>query len=395
MYSLFLILFVSISLGINFETNQLLPIKETVRSDSVNAVSLSAVGDIMCHSTQFKFAKVNEDSFDFKPVYQFIRPYLSQADITVGNLETVFAGKKNGYKGYPVFNTPDDFLEGLKFAGFDLLYTANNHVLDQGSKGITRTLEKIKYNYMESVGTNLSEKGKNYKIINKNGLKIAFLAYSYSLNGFSISSDKNYMINSIDKEKITRDIKLVKNDNPDVILVYYHFGNEYEKSPSPYQRDVVQFTINAGVDIIIASHPHVMQPVEFFKTKGGNLDSGFVAYSLGNFISNQRWRYSDASVILNFEISKNLYKDSVYLSDVSYLPLWVYKGEYKGKNSYLILPSEISLEESTPEFLSRKDLELMKESYYDTQNIICGKSKKLRLGKFRDKKLAYPFVSQF
>ena len=132
----------------------------------------------------------------------------------------------------------------------------------------------------------------------------------------------------------------------------------------------MQETIEAGADIIIGSHPHVVQPVEFFKTHNGNLDTGFVAYSLGNFISNQRWRYSDSGVILNLKISKNIKSDSLYLEKVSYLPVWVFKGKTKIKNEYIIFPSNISIDDSSYSFLTRVQKNLMLQSFSDTKEIL-------------------------
>ncbi len=350
-------------------------------NDSVSVVSLSFVGDIMCHSTQFKYARVKEDSFDFKPSYKFIRPIFKSFDFNFGNLETVFAGNKIKYTGYPLFNTPDDFLEGLKYAGFDYLFTANNHAYDRFEKGVRRTIKVVKYNYMEPIGTNLSKHEKRFSIVKKNNISIAILAFSYGINGFDMPEGKDYLVNLIDKDEIASQIKEAKKEDPDVVLVYFHFGNEYQKEPSAYQRDIVNFTVSQGVDIIIASHPHVMQPVEFFETEGGKLDSGFVAYSLGNFVSNQRWRYSDASVIIGSEIEKNRSTNKVKLKNVSFLPLWVYKGEYEGKPQYIILPSEFNENIS---FLSGEDKALMKESFEDTKSIITKRTDKIKLLRLKE-----------
>ncbi len=366
------LLIVSLNHSVNAQNNNL-------PNDSISVVSFSFVGDIMCHSTQFKYAKVKEDSFDFKPTYKFIRPIFSGYDFNFGNLETVFAGNQIKYTGYPLFNTPDDFLEGLKYAGFDYLFTANNHSYDRFEKGVRRTIKIVKYNYMETVGTNLSGNSKKYLIVEKNNISVAVLAFSYGINGFEMPEGKEYLVNLIDKVEISKQIKNVKNENPDLILVYFHFGNEYSKEPSAYQKDIVKFTIKRGADVIIASHPHVMQPVEFFKTKNGNLDTGFVAYSLGNFISNQRWRYSDASVTLGFEIEKNLISKKVKLKNLSFLPLWVYKGEYEGKPQYIIFPSEIAFYAERIPNLSENDWSMMKESYEDTKSIIMKRTDKIKL----------------
>jgi poly-gamma-glutamate synthesis protein (capsule biosynthesis protein) len=137
--------------------------------------------------------------------------------------------------------------------------------------------------------------------------------------------------------------------------------------------------IEYGADIIIGGHPHVVQPFDYFKTNNTNLDSGFVAYSMGNFVSNQRWRYSDAGVILNLEISKNIFTDSVFISEINYIPTWVFKGNTERGREYIILPSELSNEDSLYSFLSANDKKLMLEAFDDTKDIITKYKTNFRL----------------
>jgi len=312
-------------------------------SDSLSTATICIIGDLMCHSTQFNYARVDADSFDFTGVYKEVKKYLSDADLTFGNLETVTAGKSVEYSGYPYFNTPDDFIYALKDAGFDLLITANNHALDQGWDGVKKTIEVINENEIHHTGTFKSQEDRDsIRIFEINSIRIAILAYSENTNGLPIPSDKKFSINLIDEEVIKRDILNARMKNADVVLVHFHYGPEYNREPSDYQKEIVQNTIEAGADIIIGGHPHVVQPFDYFKTNNAILDTGFVAYSLGNFISNQRWRYSDAGVILNLEISKNITEDSVYISGVEYLPTWVFKGNTEKGKEYIILPSQIN-----------------------------------------------------
>ena len=339
--------------------------------DSVLTTTLSFVGDLMCHSTQFNYAKVGADSFDFTGVFKEVKPYLSKADLTIGNLETVIAGKSKSYSGYPYFNAPDDFIYALKDAGFDLLITANNHALDQGWDGVKKTIDAINKNKIHHTGTFTSQEDQDsIRIFQINSIKIAFLAYSENTNGVSIPEGKDFIINLIDEEKMKEDILRVREKNVDVVLAHLHYGPEYNREPSDYQKEIVQKIIELGADIIIGGHPHVIEPFDFFKTNKAKLDTGFVAYSMGNFISNQRWRYSDAGVILNIQISKNKFTDSVYISDVSYLPTWVFKGSTEKGREYIILPSQIAEEDSTYTFLTGNDRKLMKEAFEDTKEII-------------------------
>lgn len=348
-------------------------------ADSLVTVTISFVGDLMCHSTQFHYAMLNKDSFDFNPVFREVKEYLSSADLTIGNLETVIAGKKSGYSGYPFFNTPDEYIEALKEAGFDFLVTSNNHSLDRGEHGVLRTIEQIKLNGLLNTGTYISQISRDEtESITAAGIDISVLAYTYGTNGIPIPEGKSYLVNLIDHNLIEKDITNARNNNPDLVIVYYHFGDEYSRQPNQYQKDVVKKTIELGADIIIGSHPHVLQPAEYFSTNGAKLNKGFSAYSLGNFISNQRWRYSDAGVILNIQITKNIFTDSIYISNVNYLPTWVFRGETDNRKEFIILPAE-KYDDSTYTFLTNSDRQKMKQAFEDTKSIINSKPHNIHL----------------
>jgi poly-gamma-glutamate synthesis protein (capsule biosynthesis protein) len=339
--------------------------------DSIVTAKLCFVGDLMCHSTQFNYAKVEADSFDFSGVFKEVKNFLTEPDLTVGNLETVIAGNNKGYSGYPYFNAPDDFIYTLKESGFNLLITANNHALDQGEDGVDRTIVIINQNKIHRTGTFNSQKDQDsIRIFMINSIKIAILAYTENINGLSVPKGKDYIINLIDEEKIKADIQKARLKDVDVVLVHLHYGTEYKREPNDYQKEIVDKIISYGADIIIGGHPHVIQPFDYFKTINTKIDSGFVAYSMGNFVSNQRWRYSDAGVILNIQISKNKFTDSVYINEISYLPTWVFRGSTKNGREYIILPSTINENDSSYYYLTKNDINLMKEAFNDTKDII-------------------------
>ncbi len=345
-----------------------------------DTVSISVVGDLMCHSPQFNYARVEKDSFDFNPVYREVKKYFGESDFLFGNLETVTAGNKKKYSGYPFFNTPYEFITALANAGFDLLSTANNHALDQGEAGVQRTIQQLKKNGIAYNGTFLSQEDRDsIRVFNIKGIRIAFLAYTFGTNGIAIPKGKSYLVNLIDYGKIRDDIISAKAKKVDLVLVHFHFGTEYKREPTLYQKDVVDSTIKFGADIIIGGHPHVIEPIDYIKSNSSDFDSVFVEYSMGNFISNQRWRYSDAGLILNLNIVKDWNKDTVYLSEVNYIPTWVFKGETENGNEYIILPSEIAFSDFIPDYLSSKDIELMKESFNDTKNILTKYSNLIKL----------------
>lgn len=369
---------------------------EPIKKDSTVIIRISVVGDLMCHSIQYNYARVGADSFDFNPVYREVKKYFNESDFVFGNLETVTAGKSEGYSGYPFFNTPDEYIPALYNAGFHLLTTSNNHSLDRGEAGLLRTIEQIKKNGLLYNGAFISKEDRDLiRVIDIKGIKIAFLAYTYGTNGIPVPKGKSYLINLIDFDLIKSDIAKARKLGADVILVHYHFGEEYKREPTGYQKDVVLKTISYGADIIIGGHPHVLQPAQFYKTKDGRLDTGFVAYSLGNFFSNQRWRYSDAGVILNIEITKNLRSTGIYISDVSYIPTWVYKGETDKGSEYVILPllqlknlrgfqnlgGLENHKSSIDKYLTDSDLRNMKQSFDDTNEILKKYTDKINLYK--------------
>ncbi|MHB8578805.1 MAG: CapA family protein [Ignavibacteriaceae bacterium] len=351
-------------------------------TDSLVTISISAVGDLMCHNIESDYAKVSDDSFNFDPFYDSVKKFIKTPDFAFGNLETVTAGSAEGFSGYPMFNSPDEFISAMKFAGFKLISTANNHAFDRGEKGVLRTIQELDKNRLCYNGTFVSLKDRDsIRIFNIKGIKVAFLAYTYGINGNKIPSGKSYLINIIDTNLIRQDIAKARLNGADVVLLHFHFGVEYRRIPTDYQRKIVAASIRCGADIIIGGHPHVIEPVNYFKTTDPNMDTGFVAYSLGNFISNQRWRYSDAGVILTLYITKNFSTNLIHISNVDFLPIWVFKGKTSHGDQYLILPSQIAFGNNIPKYLTGTDLMKMRQAFQDTKSILSLYTKKISLEK--------------
>jgi poly-gamma-glutamate synthesis protein (capsule biosynthesis protein) len=350
---------------------------KTVQKDSIITLNIKAVGDLMCHSSQYQFAN-EQGIYDFSPMYRLVKSYLSNADYTIGNLETVLAADTKDYSGYPAFNTPNEYADALKDAGFDLLFTSNNHSYDRHEKGVLRTLKELEKRNLVPIGTFYNQRDRDsIRIVNLKGIKIAFLGYTQFSN-IPVAPNIKYLVNHIDTSLIQRDVIEARRLGAELVVVNYHWGNEY-KPPSDYQKAIAQFTKKLGVDIIIGEHPHVLQPVEVFKNQGlQTLDTGVIAYSLGNFISSQQWRYSDAGAILNIELTKNLRTQKIKISKLSYLPTWVFKGAMQGKNRFLIFPAESASALNNPEsdkstlpyelaLITATHLEKMKQAAEDTR----------------------------
>ncbi len=343
-----------------------------IQTDSVISITFSVVGDLMCHSPEYQYAKAAPDSFDFRPFFKFVKPILTKSDVSFGNLETVLAGVDEEYSGYPFFNSPDEFLYAIKDAGFTHLTTANNHCLDRGEKGILRTIEMLQNAEIPYVGTSASTADKDsIRAFTKNGLSFALLAYSYSTNGNPVPKGKEYLVSLIDTARIAVDVKSAKTKS-DIIIVSLHFGEEYKRKQSRWQEIVVDKAIEAGADIIIGSHPHVIQPGRQFHSDNSRLDTGLVVYSLGNFISNQQERYKDAGVILHFTVEKNLSTKKYSLNNVGFTSTWVFKGMDNQKQVYYILPEADSASYAAMPFLNYFAKKRMLQAFSDTKMILGG-----------------------
>lgn len=343
---------------------------DTPAVDTVVKATLAFVGDLMCHSTQYEMAQVGPDSFDFYPCFAEIKPYISSADFALGNLETTLSGKKP-WTGYPQFNSPDAYLDAIVDAGFDFLVTSNNHSLDTKEAGLMRTLEQVRARGVGSTGTHDTQEDRDsIRVVDVKGIRLAILDYTYGTNGLPIPEGKPWTVNLIDTALIRQDIAAARQTTADLVVVCLHYGAEYKREPDPYQRSVVKHVQACGADLIIGGHPHVVQPMEYYKTApGAKLDTGFVAWSLGNFISNQYNRYTDSGVILNLELSKDPKNDSIYISDASYLPTWVWRGRGT-KKIHVILPSEHHKPDSLYPYVDVGTRERMKNGYGDVQEIV-------------------------
>ncbi|MCB9250416.1 MAG: CapA family protein [Ignavibacteriales bacterium] len=191
----------------------------------------------MSFNTVFFYSQVGADSFDFKPVFSYIKDYLSEKDILFGNLETVLAGDTKNYSGYPYFNSPNELAEALKYAGFDFLFTANNHANDRGFNGVKRTIDVLRKINIVPLGTTIpGDSIENYNLFVRKGLRFGVLSYTYGTNYYEFDLYPEKYVNQIDTLKIKSDIEKLKNRNADLVIVYFHFGTEYDKRVDSYQK---------------------------------------------------------------------------------------------------------------------------------------------------------------
>ncbi|THF81190.1 CapA family protein [Cohnella fermenti] len=313
---------------------------------------LLAVGDIMVHSPQLPgYYDAVAKSYDFTPWFRMVKPILSQGDWVVANLETPIAGADLKYSGYPRFNAPNALADALVDAGFGLVSTANNHALDRGYAGVQRTLNNVRAVGLIPFGTSESlYDSQRLVIVEKNGIKLGFLSYTYGTNGIPIPEGKEYSVNLISLPKIQGDIAKLKAAGADAIAVSLHFGVEYQRMPNDEQKTLARSVIEAGADIILGSHPHVIQPYETIEVddpeaEGGKRE-GFVIYSMGNFISNQKEEWKDVGVILHLKLTKTVWPDGrtdTVWSDVETTPTWVNQRVAGETKRYTIVPLEQAL----------------------------------------------------
>lgn len=342
-------------------------------------VNIKATGDIMFHPSQLDGAyDTATKTYDFKNSFKAVKDILQAADLAIANFEGTTAGNSvYAYQGYPLFNAPDEVLDAIKDAGFDIMSTANNHSLDTRKAGVIRTVQEINARGMDTIGTFTEKPETRVLIKDVKGIKIAFLSYTEMVNGLESTmspSDLDSMVNIINETKILEDIAYAKKENADITIAYLHWGDEYARVQAQRQEVLAEMMFTEGVDIILGSHPHVIQPAQKFEFEG---KTKFVAYSMGNFLSNQRVetlvpygmteaisKYTEDGVIVDINIEKNGESGEVTLKDIRYIPLWVYKGTTEdGGTEHVVYPIMEYIESNE---LNEKAKSRMQRSLSDT-----------------------------
>lgn len=302
-------------------------------------VRIMVVGDIMMHTPLIAAGYENEtDDYDFSNMFEEMKPIFEEADIVIGNLETPLAGANRGYSGYPRFNAPDELAVALSEAGFNVLTTANNHSMDKGSDGIIHTLDVLDENNIIHTGTFRTQEEKDKPlIIEVEGIKLGLISYTYGTNGLPVPEDKPYMVNLLDLDSIEEDVNRLKSNDVDYILATIHYGYEYHRTPSEEQIKWTNDLYDLGVDFVLGSHPHVVQPMQKIVGEDDISDKG-VIYSLGNFISNQRGEWKDYGILLDLVLQKDVMSNKMVIKDVSVVSTYVDINWEAGKREYSVVP---------------------------------------------------------
>lgn len=338
--------------------------------------TMTAIGDVMCHNTQYWDAYIKEtNKYDFSYVFENVERYIKTADISIGSLETSFAGEERGYSNYPTFNSPDNLAYSLKSIGIDVLSTAGNHCLDMGFSGLSRTIDVLDDADISHLGTYKTQEERDailFKYVK--GIKIAFINYTYGTNGFPVPTDKNFYVNLIDKDLIKKDIESAKEQNSDMIVACMHWGTEYRTTANPEQEELADFLFQNGVDIILGNHPHVLEQMEkrTVTLEDGTTKDGFVIYALGNFICDQNAENTRNSIILNLKITKHT-DGKITIDKADYIPIYMYKGTSSNLRRMKLLDIEKSIsnyENGTDTSIGQTTYNYLKKQLEKIENIV-------------------------
>lgn len=311
-------------------------------------VRLLFAGDAMCHTPQFVAARRSDGSFDFRESFAAVKPYFERADVVVVNLETTLSPDSR-YSGYPNFSSPVEYAEALAWAGADVALLANNHCCDRGAKGLRSTvasLDRLGIAHTGAFADSLDYERCRVLRIEQEGVHIALVNYTYGTNG--IATPHGCVVNMIDTVQMAVDLRIA-NEGSDCVVACMHWGEEYSRTPSREQHRLADFLHRHGADIVVGSHPHVVQRAEA-------TERSVTIYSLGNFVSNQRKRYCDGGLIAEVEVVKET-EDAPCRLSLTITPVWV------ALPGYRILPPEVAAQES----MNTAQRVLYEQFMYDTE----------------------------
>lgn len=362
--------------------------------------TIGATGDMLMHMPCVRPAAVGDGTYDFGAYFTHFESYVQAVDYAVANLETTLAGTNNGYgySGYPNFNCPDGIVPSLRSAGFDMLLTANNHTYDTRTTGFFRTQEIIAQNGLDYTGTRASEEDANYLIKTIDGISVGMVCYTYETNpdsdnvnlngGANLKENEKNLINVFLKDDVAgfsadleEDIANMKADGAEAIVLYIHWGEEYQTKQNSQQTAMAQAACDLGVDVIVGGHPHVIQPIDLLTSTTDESHKTVCLYSTGNALSNQRRHemdlktgHTEDGIFFTFSFVK--YSDgTVRVENVELLPLWVnlYTSAQTGKAVYDILPLDKDVADWKTEFeLTDNSFANAEASYERTMKIVGG-----------------------
>jgi poly-gamma-glutamate capsule biosynthesis protein CapA/YwtB (metallophosphatase superfamily) len=252
--------------------------------------------------------------------------------------------------------------------------------MDTQEKGLLRTLDILDKKGIGHTGTFRSQADHDsVRVLQVKGMKLGVLNYTYGTNGAYPAKERMYMLNVIDTLAIERDIRMARKQGAELVLVYFHYGKENISEPTDAQKLVVRKSVEYGADIVIGGHPHVISPVNYYKTANVTLDSGIVVWSLGNFLSNQYHRYTDAGLIFTLTLRRNITQGKYLKPEADYIPTWVYRATNPAMRKHVVLPAEMAFGNTLPAFIDSSSCRKMKEAFEDTKAMMRKNSPEIRL----------------
>ncbi len=343
----------------------------------MSEITIAAVGDILINgmiSLSAKLPNVGEDVYDYDPIFREIAPVLQQADLTIGNLETPLYGnepfvkKRNPATGNPLFSTPESLAPALKRAGFDVLTTANNHCLDNGREGLLRTIEVLDETGIAHTGTYASaESARDLLILERGGIRVGLLSYTKHTNRNPIPRDMPWCVNLLDVRRMLADVKRLREQGADIVIVSLHDGIEYSAVPTARQKAMARKLLQSGADIILGAHPHVLQPIVWTR------NNKVKAYSLGNLISIRLKRnpYTHNGIVLLITVRKDE-GGRAEIKQVDYQSTWVKRFRADSAVQYRVIPNrEVAyIHGAHASGVSARDVRLMRIMRAHTKRMI-------------------------
>lgn len=288
--------------------------KQETKTSETTVVSFMGVGDNLIHETVYNDALQDDGTYDFSKMYTNFKKDAKESDIAFINQETVLGGESLGLSGYPTFNSPTEIAKNLEKAGFNLANLATNHCLDRGEQGIANELEAFSNTNIVTDGVYTSQEAFNaIPTFKKKGITFSFLAYTYGTNG--IAPDYDYNVSYLDDDQIKSDVQKAK-EISDVVIVSAHWGDENTFEPNDLQKHYAQLFADCGVDVVIGTHPHTIQPVKWIKGSSGN--KMLCVYSLGNFIGGMLTTDNAIGGEIKFDFVKK--NDIITIENVKWIP---------------------------------------------------------------------------
>ena len=288
-----------------------LQVAETVKAkaerpdSTVSEVTFFAIGDVLFHSALFKACEAEEALCDFRYVFAPWKSEIQKADIAVVNQETIFVSRSEGYSSYPNFGTPEEVGLAELDAGFDIVTHATNHTIDRGEKAVDFTLDFWKDKPVKALGIHATKEARDSVFtLEKNGIRFAFVNFTYGLNGQKLPAERPYLVDLLDSGKNWIHQVERAEAYAEVTVAFLHFGTEYTELPTKEAMRTAEMAIDAGADILVCAHPHVVEPFGVFTTKAGN--RALVYWSLGNFVSNQQQLETNLGGVARFTVKKTV-----------------------------------------------------------------------------------------